>query len=324
MLWATVTVVVAACAAPDAPDISTEPPSTNALASPSPSATSEPDAASSPPASPPSSAAAASSERLTARPIGSREANLGYYEYLPPGYSDGQPRPLLVALHGVDGSGNGSPLELDNLFETGIPDLIRSDAWPADRPFVVLVPQHDFPVSDERYAPCAGTALFGSCLMELQHRAGHPPDESLCMTPSELHAFLSYAIAEYDVDPERVYLTGLSCGAFAAYEYAATYGAEQITAMVPIAGEARPAMQAAGCTLGEVAIWAFHGDRDDVNDVQGTIEPMNDLMDCPGVPEPSVRLTVYAGVDHDSWTRTYDLSANHDIYEWFLGITKSS
>lgn len=305
-LWAASSVMLAACGGAGASGTSSEPSVSVAPATPPHSAAAEADAG--------------SSERLTPHPIGEGEANLGYYEYLPPGYGDGQPRPLLVALHGRDGSGDGSLVELDRLFETGIPDLIRADAWPAGRPFVVLVPQHDFPVSEERYASCEGVPLFGSCMLELQHQAGHPADESICMTPTELHGFLSYAIATYDVDPHRVYLTGLSCGAFAAYEYVATYGAEQIAAMVPIAGEARPAWEAAGCTLGEVAIWAFHGDRDEQLDVNGTIEPMNDLMDCPGLPRPGVELTVYSGVDHDSWTRTYDLSAGHDIYEWFLGV----
>jgi hypothetical protein len=32
---------------------------------------------------------------------------------------------------------------------------------------------------------------------------------------------------------------------------------------------------------------------------------------------------VYPGVDHDSWTRTYDLTAGNDIYEWMLGHTRS-
>ena len=31
-----------------------------------------------------------------------------------------------------------------------------------------------------------------------------------------------------------------------------------------------------------------------------------------------LRLTVYPGVGHDSWDRTYDLSAGHDIYSWLL------
>jgi hypothetical protein len=34
-------------------------------------------------------------------------------------------------------------------------------------------------------------------------------------------------------------------------------------------------------------------------------------------------MTVYPGVDHDSWTRTYDLSAGHDIYAWMLDQTRS-
>ena len=308
-LGAALGVMLAGCGGVGTPGISSDQSVAPALASQRQSEAAQPEAG--------------SSERLTPHPVGEGESNLGYYEYLPPGYGDGEPRPLLIALHGADGSGDGRLAELDNLFETGIPDLIRSDAWPPDRPFVVLVPQHEMPASAERYASCEGVPLFGSCLMELQHRAGHPVDESVCMTPTELHAFLTYAIATYDVDPQRVYLTGLSCGAFAAYEYAATYGAEQIAAMVPIAGEARPAWEAAGCTLGEVAIWAFHGDRDDALDVQGTIEPMNDLMDCPGLPEAGVELTVYSGVDHDSWTRTYDLNAGHDIYAWLLGIERA-
>jgi len=33
-------------------------------------------------------------------------------------------------------------------------------------------------------------------------------------------------------------------------------------------------------------------------------------------------LTVYPGVGHDSWTRTYDLSAGHDIYTWLLSFSQ--
>lgn len=40
-----------------------------------------------------------SSERLTPRAVGFDGAPLGYLEYLPPGFGDGEPRPLLVYLH---------------------------------------------------------------------------------------------------------------------------------------------------------------------------------------------------------------------------------
>lgn len=259
-----------------------------------------------------------SSRRLTPRPIGETGAPLGYYEYLPPGYGDDEPRPLLVFVHGKDEHGDGSATDLDRLLRTGIPELVHNDRWPDARPFVVLAPQHGEPADDAPYATCEEGETWGPCVLALQHELGHPADGSLCMTPTELHDFLTYAIATYDVDPERVYLTGLSCGAFASFEYAAEYGASQIAAMVVIAGDGRPAWEASGCGLGQVAIWAFHGDADDLVSVQGSIEPISRLMECPAPPRRDVELTVYPGIGHDSWTRTYDLAVGHDIYEWLL------
>ena len=41
-------------------------------------------------------------------------------------------------------------------------------------------------------------------------------------------------------------------------------------------------------------------------------------MQCPSPPLIEAKLTIYPGVKHDSWTKTYDLSAGHDIYAWLL------
>ena len=117
-----------------------------------------------------------------------------------------------------------------------------------------------------------------------------------------------------------MYLTGLSCGAYAAYEYLAQYGATQIAALVAIAGDARPAWASAACRLGAVPIWAFHGDADDTVDPAGSTEPMAELAKCPAPPAQPVKSTTYPGADHNSWTRTYDLSAGNDIYAWLLGF----
>lgn len=281
---------------------------------------SEGTASTSPTQSPSASSASdeGSSRRFTARPIGETGAPLGYYEYLPPDYGDEEPRPLLVFVHGMAEHGDGSAAELHRLLKTGIPDLINNDRWPDARPFVVLAPQHGEPLDVAPYETCEEGETWGPCVLALQHELGHPADGSLCMTPTELHDFLSYAIAAYDVDPERVYLTGLSCGAFASFEYAAEYGASQVAAMVVIAGDGRPAWEASGCELGQVAIWAFHGDADTQVGVEGSIEPMSNLMECPAPPRRDVELTVYPGIGHDSWTRTYDLAVGHDIYEWLL------
>jgi len=97
----------------------------------------------------------------------------------------------------------------------------------------------------------------------------------------EVEKFLAYAIAKYDIDPRRAYLTGLSCGAYAAYQYVAKYGATQIAAVVAIAGDARPAWAAAKCKLGVLPIWAFQGDLDDTVEPAGSTEPMAKLAKCP-------------------------------------------
>jgi predicted peptidase len=209
---------------------------------------------------------------------------------------------------------------LELMLATGIPQLIADDDWPGERPFVVLAPQHGVPQDVAPYAPCDGVEHGGSCAMAIQHDLGHPQDGSICMTPDEIHDFLSYAIANYDVDTDRVYLTGLSCGAYGAWEYLAKFGGSQIAAMVPIAGEGRPAWDAAKCSLGEIPIWAFQGDADDVVDPAGSIDTITNIKACPP-PNRDAELTVYPGVDHDSWSATYDMSAGHDIYDWLLRFT---
>jgi predicted esterase len=226
-----------------------------------------------------------SSARHTQRPLGSSDAPQGYWEYLPPRYGDGNDHPLLVFLHGIGENGNGAS-ELARVANNGPPRIIGRDQWPNERPFIVLSPQH----------PGGG-----------------------CPGASEVHSFIAWAIAHYDVDPTRVYLTGLSCGAIGAFNYVGRYLDEQIAALVPIAGDGNGAWNAQGCELGRIAIWAFHGDADGVVGPSGSTTPMNNLIACPS--RRDARLTMYPGVGHDSWSRTYDLSAGHDIYTWMLGFT---
>lgn len=263
-----------------------------------------------------------SSAALVPRTAAASGGPLGYYEYLPPRYGDGDPSPLLIFLHGKDEHGDGSEAALDRLFADGgsIPELINRDEWPADRPFVVLAPQHTGPANGERYAGCFERPLPGDCALPIQSENGHPEKDSICHRPAAIHEFIAYALDTYDIDPDRVYLTGLSCGGYASFEYAAEYGASQIAAMIPIAGEGRLAWDRVGCALGDVPIWAFHGDADDEISPAGSIEPLTKLADCPSAENH--KLTIYPGGDHNSWARTYDLSAGNDVYTWLLGFTR--
>jgi predicted peptidase len=241
---------------------------------------------------------------LTPKYAGETDSPLGYYEYLPPDYEDAGDSPLLVFLHGFGGNGDGSEGELFLALETGIPGMIHDGQWSLELPFVVLSPQHDTPVDPETV-----------------------PEEDFfqveCNWEPDVAAFIDYALSTYEVDPDRVYLTGLSCGGYGAWMYLAEHGGSQIAAMVPIAGPADEAWEKSGCDLGVVPIWAFHGDADDVVPATTATEPMESLAECPAPPQREATMTVYPGVDHDSWTPTYDLSAGHDIYAWMLEHTLS-
>jgi predicted peptidase len=234
-----------------------------------------------------------SSSRLTLRPKGSVPgATIGYAEYLPVGYGDGKDRPLLMFHHGIGESGTGSEEDLQHLYNTGLPTLIKNDQWPGDRPFIVLMTQHDA-----------------------------PPNTS-CHSVQEIDAMLQFARDYYAVDKSRVYITGLSCGAIGSWDYLGAHTDEIVAGAVLIAGNGQGAFNAAGCNLGRVPIWGFHGDADPTVPVAGTIDPITSLQGCMNPAAVDAKKTIYPGVGHDSWDMTYDLSSGNDIYAWLLGHSK--
>jgi alpha-beta hydrolase superfamily lysophospholipase len=91
---------------------------------------------------------------------------------------------------------------------------------------------------------------------------------------------------------------------------------------VLIAGDASPIWQAQGCALlAQMGLWAFHGDKDTTVDPAGDNDAMPKFLACP-MPRKDAKYTVYPGVGHDSWTRTFDLSAGNDVYAWLLGFSR--
>ena len=238
-----------------------------------------------------------SSDRHRMRPKGTTTAQQGFWEYLPVGYATRTDWPLLVCLHGIGENGNGSSAELIRLTAHGPAKLISASAWPvaasaAGDAFVVLSPQNS------------------------NGGSGVPQG---CHSPADVSAFLQWAAANYNVDPSRIYLTGLSCGAIGTWEYLRTVGSNVLpAAFIPICGNGISAFDQRGCLLGNHPIWAFHGDADGVIPVAGSAVPITGMQNCSVPSAVDARLTIYPGVGHDSWTRTYDLTAGHDVYAWLL------
>ena len=63
--------------------------------------------------------------------------------------------------------------------------------------------------------------------------------------------------------------------------------------------------------LVKIPIWNFHGDADPVVPVMASDMLVKMLRDRGG----KIRYTRYPGVDHDSWTATYE---NPALYQWLL------
>ncbi len=227
-----------------------------------------------------------SSTRQIARPSGSiTGTKQGFLEYVPPHYGNGTRYPLMVFWHGIGENGDGSAMSILKVANNGPPRVVKDDEWPEDRKFVVLSPQH--PGTD-------------------------------CPSSAEIDAFILFALTHYDVDLTRVYLTGLSCGAIGSWNYLGDHLDEVVAAAVLVSGDGRGAVAKAGCALGRLPIWAFHGDKDPTVDPKGSIDTLHLIQACKNPAPIDAKLTVYPGVAHDAWTRTFDLSAGNNVYAWLL------
>jgi predicted peptidase len=203
-----------------------------------------------------------------------------YMLFVPQDYkTTGKPWPLLLFLHGLGESGNGGD-ELERVKIHGPPGFVQSRP---DFPFVVVSPQLPPPKGQMEDVPTAWKA-------------------------DELIQLVDHVQEQLNIDPTRVYVTGLSMGGFGTWRLVAKYP-ERFAAAVPICGGGEPADMAQ--SLRRVPIWAFHGKLDPVVPVSKSEEMVNAVRRAGG----DVKLTVYPEVEHNSWKPTYD---NPEIYKWLL------
>jgi acetyl esterase/lipase len=220
----------------------------------------------------------------------------GYYEYLPEGYqSSGAPYPLIVYLHGMGHQGNGST-DLPLLLEAGIPQYINDGLFP--RSFVVNNQSYRFIIIS--------------------------PQFNTWPTPSDVEAVISYAVAMYNVDTRRIYVTGMSMGGGATWDYAgnSTETAARIAAIVPVCGASQPnSTRAHNIAVTDLPVWATHNQVDPQVPVSNTNGYVDLINADPTPPSPLAKKTIFPVQGHDAWTTTYnpDFRENGlNIYEWML------
>lgn len=193
---------------------------------------------------------------FTPVPLYTTSAPYGYYEYLPKGYdaTDTVKKwPLVIDLHGRGGipgidsvTGQVKIDQLDGATD-GPYRNIKMDG--INLPAVVLHPQS---------APS--------------------PNE---WVHSDLNSFIDYASSQYNVDPNRVYLTGQSHGANeGALEYAgggtnANPNAKRLAALFPMCGGNFNANKTKGARMANVPMWIFSSWGDTVGGSIGGINAVN-------------------------------------------------
>lgn len=204
-----------------------------------------------------------------------------YAVYVPRSYDATKPWPCILFLHGSGESGT------DGLKQV-IQGLGGAIQWnESEWPFIVLFPQK--PVEPKQWDE------YDAAVM----------------------AMLAKAKTEYNIDADRVYLTGLSQGGRGTWAFASKHPGT-FAALAPICGAIAPLLpDDVAANIGNVPVWAFHGLDDNVVKPEGTtqiIEAIKALRDGkPGAAE--VKMSLYEGVNHGSWDKAY---RNERLGAWFL------
>jgi len=122
---------------------------------------------------------------------------------------------------------------------------------------------------------------------------------------------------ENKIDSNRIYVTGLSSGGWAAWNLALSYP-DKFAAIVPISGFVDLIELESACKIANIPTRIFHGLLDDVVKVDYAIAIYKELKKCNA---KDVQLTIFDDAGHDSWTRVYD---NPEIYDWMFKQIKTN
>ncbi|CAE7233530.1 PKD2 [Symbiodinium natans] len=141
---------------------------------------------------------------------------------------------------------------------------------------------------------------------------------------------------EFSLDPNRIYISGLSMGAFGAFAaasaapglFAALIGVcGGFTKQLPLETSLNSMLQLAKVApkeddlsnIRELPIWLFHGMKDRTVDPDGSML-LYQALGGKGRGRAKLRLTKYEALGHQIWTSAYKTS---DLFPWLLRHKKS-
>jgi predicted peptidase len=203
-----------------------------------------------------------------------------YEIYVPASYSTAQQWPAIVFLHGAGERGGDRLLQTSNALGAAIRHA------PSAYPAIVIFPQV-------------------------------PNDSSWVGIPSQIAmTALDNAMAEFRIDPDRVYLTGLSIGGNGTWHVAYLFP-DRFAAIAPICGFVTPLVgkkwkaavpmdkgdpfETLARRIGKLPTWISHGEIDETVPVEQSRQAAEAIRKAGG----DVRYTEFLGMDHNVWDATY-------------------
>lgn len=197
---------------------------------------------------------------------------LEYVIQFPENYREGERYPLIFYIHGA--GGRGTDLSIIENYQ-----ILKVLKEQKDERFIAVLPQ------------CYADTWFD--IFE------------------QLQDFVKHMVAQDFTDPNRVYLTGSSMGAYASWQLAMTMN-DTFAALLPVCGGG---MYWNADRIKDLPIWAFHGALDPVVLPEESIHMVAAVNRCGG----NAKLTVLPNVEHNAWDFVYP---DAKVYDWLLSHVK--
>lgn len=223
---------------------------------------------------------------------------LNYRLYVPADYDPNIDYPVVLFLHGYGERGSGNDVQLG----CGMMKAFFSKGYYQEHPCIIVAPQ------------CPDTTQWAVQGYTGSYTISDTPSTNTFTEAIQLcKAAVDQTIADYSVDTDRLYVTGLSMGGYGTWNIITHYP-DYFAAAMPICGGGDPSK---ADRLVDLPIWAFHGDADPTVPVSGTRDMYNAITAAGGT---NIQYTEWMGADHFTWTPTYVRS---DVWNWMFNQSKS-
>lgn len=200
---------------------------------------------------------------------------------------DGKKYPLVIFLHGAGERGNDNEVQLVH----GVKEFAKPEAR-QKYPCYLVAPQ----------CPTGKQWVQVPWNAEKHDMPPVPSQPALLLT-----GLLDQLLETLPIDPDRVYITGLSMGGYGTWDLLSRQP-ERFAAAVPVCGGGDEKKAA---KMKDVPIWAFHGAKDNAVPVSRS----RNMVEAVNKAGGAVRYTEYPDVAHDSWNACY---ADPDMMAWMF------